>query len=259
MSIQPPENLTVGLERGLSILVHGYAGVGKSTFGVSGPLPRLIMDVENSSRFIMQRKIPWDPMTQPPPVWDGSWELCVVKIKTWEIAKRTMDWLKSGDHPFKSVSVDSISELQIKSQNTINSDGKMQVQHWGQLLQNMGTILRELRDLIGEDNNSIETMVLVSTSKLNEKGSLVPYLQGGIAAQVPYLFDMTGYYYVDQIPNTTTGELESHRVLFTGVHPLYEAKSRSPMMPETILDPNLTDIMNNLFPEPQVQQQAPVQ
>lgn len=235
--------------RALRILVHGEAGVGKSTFGCSGPLPRLITDVENSSQFIDQIQITWNPLTERPPEWDGSWELCVVKMKNWEVAEATLNWLRSGQHPFRSVSVDSISELQVKLREAINSNDDMKIQHWGKLLQGMGQYLRGLRDIVGdvEFPNPIETMVLVSTSYTNDKGTLKPYLQGQIAVQVPYLFDVTGYLYVDMIPNPNTGQLEEKRVLFTGKHPMYEAKSRIRQLPQTIIDPTLDVVMDSIF------------
>lgn len=246
--------------RALRILVHGESGVGKSTFGCSGPLPRLITDVENSSQFLEQVQVTWNPLTERPPEWDGSWELCVVKMKNWDIAEATLNWLRSGQHPFRSVSVDSISELQVKLRESIQTGDEMKIQHWGKLLQNMGGYLRGLRDIVGDEENPshIETMTLVSTSIINEKGTLKPYLQGQIATQVPYLFDVTGYLYVDMLPNPQTGALEEKRVLFTGKHPMYEAKSRIARLPQTIIDPTLDLVMDYVFGPRAVEAQRPM-
>lgn len=238
-------------ERGLSILVHGAAGAGKSTYGVTGPTPRLMMDAENSSRFVMQRKVTWNPLEQAPPVNDGTWDLCVVKIKNIDVANKTIEWLRSGNHPFRSVSIDSISEIQVKAQEDINGRNQMQTQHWGRLLQNMGGILRDLRDLVGTEESTIEAMILISTSK-DYDGTLKPYLQGQIATQVPYLFDITGYLYVDQVANQETGVIEEKRFLFTGMNPAFEAKSRVPNLPPTIQDPNISVMLDNIFgPNPE--------
>lgn len=254
--------------RGLSVLLHGEAGAGKSTVGTTGPLPRLIMDVENSSRFLFTQRLKyWDPMTEPPPVWDGTWDLCVVITTHWTIAQKTLDFLRSGQHPFRSVVVDSISEMQVKAQEAINNRDQMKTQHWGQLLQYMGGFLRDLRDMVGTPQSIIELMVLISTSKMYGE-CLKPYLQGQIASQVPYLFDITAYLYVDQLQNPQTGEIEEHRYLFTGKNPRFEAKSRVPMLPKNLIDPDFTVIMNNVFPQapapqqvqnPQMQQLPPAQ
>lgn len=237
-------------ERAVSMLLHGPAGVGKSTLGVSGPMPRLLLDSENSSRWVRQRKKRWDPLTEAPPVWDGTWELCVVKMTNWDVAKKVLEWIVSGQHPFRSVSVDSISELQQKAIAEISSGKAMKTQDWGVLLQNMGGFLRTLRDVINDGGQGIETMTLVSTSKKDANGVLKPYLQGQIASQVPYLFDITAYYYVDQFANPQTGVMEEHRVLFTGTHPEYEAKSRPSEFPTHVYDPTLEMVLDILFPKP---------
>lgn len=232
-------------ERAISILVHGPAGAGKSTLGLSGPGPKLMMDVENASRFVPQRKVFWKPMEGPPPVYDGTWDVCVVKVKEWPIAQKTYEYLKSHQHPFRSVSVDSISETQIKSMEDINGRNAFQTHHWGRLLQNMGGFLRDLRDLCGDDDSPIESMVLICTSTEKE-GRWKPYLQGSIKDVAPYLFDMTGYLYVDQ-EKAADGTVVQVRKLFIGSHPLYEAKSRVPGMPDTISDPKISSILDGLF------------
>ena len=233
-------------EEALGILVHGPAGAGKTTLGMTGLPPILLMDAERAARFIQLRKIKWDPLTQAPPVWDGTWDVAVVKTRDWPTAQKTLEWLRSGQHPFRTVVVDSISEIQIKAQEAINGRGEMKTQHWGKLLQNMGSFLRDLRDITDEEDNSLQILCLISTSK-DYDGTFKPYLQGSIASQVPYLFDMTGYLYVSQTPDEQ-GVVTDHRFLFTGNHPQYEAKSRVPGVPATIQDPNLTQMMYAIFP-----------
>lgn len=233
-------------EEALGILVHGPAGAGKTTLAMTGLRPILLMDAERASRFIQLRKIKWDPLTQAPPVYDGSWDVAVVKTRDWPTAQKTLEWLRSGQHPFRTVAVDSISEIQIKAQEAINGRGEMKTQHWGKLLQNMGSFLRDLRDITDEEDNSLQILCLISTSK-DYDGTFKPYLQGSIASQVPYLFDMTAYLYVNQAADDQ-GVVGDHRFLFTGNHPQYEAKSRVPGVPPTIQDPNLSNLMYSIFP-----------
>lgn len=234
-------------EEALGILLHGPAGSGKSTLALSGFHPILMMDIERASRFIQLRKIKWDPMRDAPPVYNGQWDVCVVKTRNWETAQKVVEWLRSGQHPFRTVSVDSISELQAKAMESVNGRNQMQTQHWGKLLQYMGSFLRDLRDLTDDEDNPLQILTLIATSK-DYDGTFKPYLQGSIASQVPYLFDMTAYLYVNQAADPATGEVGEHRFLFTGNHPQYEAKSRVPNVPPTIMDPNLTEIMFNIFP-----------
>lgn len=249
-------------EQALSILVHGPAGAGKSTFGATGPKPILMFDAERASRFIRLRKIQWDPMREAPPAYDGTWDMCVVKINNWDKAQKAYEYLKSGKHPFRTVMIDSISEIQVKAMESINGRSQMQTHHWGRLLQNMGGFLRDLRDLLEDDETGspLQVLCLISTSK-DYDGTFKPYLQGGIASQVPYLFDITGYLYVDQVTDPNTGEVKEVRNLFTGNHPQYEAKNRVPGLPPSLQNPNLEIIFNNIFgivPQP-VAPAAPVQ
>lgn len=233
-------------ERAVSCLIHGPAGGGKTTVGVSGPIPRLMMDVENASRFVNQRKVFWKPMEGPPPVWDGSWDLCVVKVKDWPIAKKTYEYLKSGQHPFRSLSIDSITEAQVKGMEDINGREQFQTHHWGKLLQNLGGLLRDLRDLCGDDDSTIESMVLICTS-IEKNGRWKPYLQGSISALVPYVFDITGYQYVDQEIDPVTNQPIEVRKMFVGSHPLYEAKNRVPGLPNTLVEVNMTQLLDQIF------------
>jgi hypothetical protein len=233
-------------EEALGILVHGPAGAGKTTLGMTGLPPILLMDAERAARFVQLRKIKWNPMTEAPPVWDGSWDVAVVKTRDWPTAQKALEWLRSGNHPFRTVVVDSISEIQIKVQEAINGRNEMKTQHWGKLLQNMGSFLRDLRDVTDEEDNPLHILCLISTSK-DYDGTFKPYLQGSIASQVPYLFDMTAYLYVNQVADEQ-GVVSDHRFLFTGNHPQYEAKSRVPGVPPTIQDPNLTQMMYAIFP-----------
>lgn len=233
-------------ERAISILVHGPAGAGKSTLGLSGPLPALMMDVENASRFVPLRKIFWKPMEGPPPAWDGTWDVCVVKVRDWPIAQKTYEYLKSNQHPFRSVSVDSISEAQVKSMEDINGRNQMQTHHWGRLLQNMGGLLRDLRDLCGDERSPIQAMVLICTST-EKDNRWKPFLQGSIKDIVPYLFDMTAYLYVDQEVDPATNAPVEVRRMFTGSHPLYEAKSRVPNFPPTVTNPTVSGILDQVF------------
>lgn len=233
-------------EQALTLLVHGPAGSGKTTFGSTAPKPILLMDAERAARFINLRKVYWDPMREAPPVYDGTWEMCVVKTNIWDKAQKALEYLRSGQHPFKTVMIDSLSEIQIKAQEAINGRQQMQTHHWGKLLQNMGGFIRDCRDLLeADDGNPLQIVIAISTSK-DYDGTFKPYLQGSIASQVPYIFDIVAYLYVNQA-TSNTGEVTEHRYLFTGNHPAYEAKSRVPGLPATIEDPHLEGIFNGIF------------
>lgn len=235
-------------DRALSILVHGLAGAGKTTFAATAPKPLLLLDVEMAARFIRGRKIKWNPLTEAPPVHDGSWDICVVSVDVFDKAQKAYEYLKSGRHPFKSVVVDSISELQSKAVEKIKGRQQLQTQDWGKLLSSMSFFCRDLRDLTGDDDQIIEAVIITAMSR-DYDGIIKPYLQGQIASQVPYWMDITGYLYVQQVADPTTGEIKDTRNLLVGNHPNYEAKSRVPGLPTVIENPDVTVMLNNIFGE----------
>lgn len=241
-------------DRAVSILMHSNAGAGKSTMSITGPTPILYLDVEKASRFLRGRKIKWDPTKNAPPVADGTWDICVVNIDNWKKAEKAYEYLKSRRHPFKSVVVDSISELQSKAVEDIKGRQQLQTQDWGKLLSRMSFFCRDLRDLIGDDESIIEAVIITAMSK-DYDGLIKPYLQGQISSQAPYWFDITGYLYVTQEADPTTGELREVRNLLIGNHPNYEAKCRIPGLPTVLQNPSINGILDAAFGPLEVVQQ----
>lgn len=235
-------------DRALSFLVHGASGAGKTTFATTGPKPLLILDVEMASRFVRAeiKKVKWNPLTDAPPVDDGTWDICVVNVDAWNKAEKAYEWLKSRKHPFKTVVVDSISELQAKAVEDIKGRQQLQTQDWGKLLSRMAFFCRDLRDLTGDDDNIIEAVVITAMSR-QDGDVLKPYLQGQISSQIPYWLDITAYLYVTQEADTATGEVTDTRNLLVGRHPNFEAKSRVPGLPNVIQTPNIKVMLDNIF------------
>jgi hypothetical protein len=120
----------------------------------------------------------------------------------------------------------------------------------------MSFFCRDLRDLAGTDDK-IEAVVITAMSR-DYDGIVKPYLQGQIASQVPYWFDITGYLYVQQVADPATGELRDARNLLVGNHPNYEAKSRVPGLPTVIENPDITVMLNNIFGPDESAAPAPV-
>jgi hypothetical protein len=230
--------------------VHGAARAGKTTFAVTGPYPRLILDVERGSRFIENTKRYWDPLAEAPPVADGTWDTCVVRVESFDTVLKAYEWLKSGQHQFKTVIVDSISELQDKCKEQIVGRNKMQTQDWGTMLQRMGFFCRDLRDLTEAPGQPIEAIVVIAMTILKD-GIYKPYLQGQLATQIPYWYDVTSYLYTDQVADDN-GNLHEVRKLLVGKHPSYETGSRVRNLPMVIDGPNIEHILNGIWPAAEV-------
>jgi hypothetical protein len=94
-----------------SWLIHGAPKAGKTSLASTAPKPILALDGEGSWRFV-PNKIYWNPMMQPPPVYDGSWQVCVVLAHDWNVVERVLQMLLTQPLPFTSVVIDSITEIQ---------------------------------------------------------------------------------------------------------------------------------------------------
>jgi hypothetical protein len=189
------------VQRSLTIMVYGESKVGKSTFAVTAPYPRLMLDVEGGHRFLPINVKYWDPLREEPPAADGTWDTCVVNVTDYDTVLKAYQWLQIGKHHFKSLIIDSVSELQVKCVDTIAGKNQMQMQQWGELLRHMGALLRDLRDLTMHATNPLEAVVLTAMARQGQDGRYRPYLQGQLAIQAPYFYDILGALSVEEFPN----------------------------------------------------------
>jgi len=189
------------VQRSLTIMVYGESKVGKSTLAVTAPYPRLMLDVEGGHRFLPINVKYWDPLREEPPVADGTWDTCVVMVRDYDTVLKAYQWLQLGKHQFKSLIIDSISELQVKCMDQIAGKNQMQMQQWGELLRHMGALLRDLRDLTMHATAPLEAVVLTAMARPGQDGRLRPYLQGQLAIQAPYFYDVLGAINVETVAN----------------------------------------------------------
>jgi hypothetical protein len=189
------------VDRSLTIMVYGESKVGKSSFAVTAPYPRLMLDVEGGHRFLPINIKYWDPLTEEPPLADGTWDTVVVKVNDYDVVIKAFQWLQSGKHQFKSLIIDSISELQVKCMDNIAGTEQMKMQQWGELLRHMGALLRDLRDLTMHPTQPLEAVVLTAMARKGQDGVYRPYLQGQLAIQAPYFYDILGAITVETEPN----------------------------------------------------------
>jgi len=189
------------IQRSLTVMVYGESKVGKSTFAVTSPYPRLMLDVEGGHRFLPIVVKYWDPLREEPPVADGTWDTCVVTVRNYDDVIKAYQWLQSGKHQFKSLIIDSISELQVKCMDSIAGSEQMKMQQWGELLRHMGALLRDLRDLTMHATNPLEAVVLTAMARTGQDGRYRPYLQGQLAIQAPYFYDILGGITIEEVPN----------------------------------------------------------
>lgn len=190
------------MHKALSMLVHGPSGAGKSLLGASTPPPRVILDVEAAARFLPLKAVTWNPDNPPPPAPEkDGWDTSIVPIRTWQDALNALDWLKQGDHPFRSVTVDSISELQYRYVERVAGRDQMKIQDWGAALREVGGFCRDLRDLTEHPTRPLNAVVFTSMTKEDGQGVMRPYLQGQLRDVIPYLFDVCAWLYAEADAN----------------------------------------------------------
>jgi hypothetical protein len=183
------------------MMVYGESKVGKSTFAVTAPYPRLMLDVEGGHRFLPINVKYWDPMSEEPPKADGTWDTCVVLVHDYDTVLKAYQWLQAGQHQFKSLIIDSISELQVKLFDKIAGTDALKMQQWGEILRHMGSLLRDLRDLTMHPIAPLEAIVLTAMASPDRDGRFHPYLQGQLRVQAPYFYDILGAIAVESFPN----------------------------------------------------------
>lgn len=230
----------------LSLLVHAAAKVGKSTLSSTAPPPVLVLDAEGSWRFIKVRKTYWDPMTQPIPRWDGTWDACIVTITQWQQVLQVYRHLTQVPHDFVSVVIDSITEIQRRLKANLKGTEAMQIQDWGQLLTQMDSVIRSYRDLTLLPG-PVRCVTMIAETR-QDKGKWSPYMQGQIGVSLPYLVDICAYLYVDMAPDENGQPTKKVRKLWIGTHPQFETGERvQGTLGDVVSEPNITEMMKTIF------------
>ncbi len=180
------------------MVVHGESGAGKSHLADTAPGPRLILDVEGGTRFTPSRKFLWDPRGPVPEL--GPEDTALVYVTKFDDIERALQWLPTGQHPFRSVVLDSLTELQKRAVDMLVGTAAMQQQDYGALLRKVEAIVRTLRDLTMNPLRPVEVIAIVAGTR--EKGAknpvMRPLLTGQIAEQLAYFVDVQGYLTVTQ-------------------------------------------------------------
>lgn len=178
---------------GLNLIVFGPPKAGKSYLGDTSPAPRVVLDAEAGSRFTPSKKKLWSP-TGPPPVADGTWDTAIVPIRTFKDVSNVFTWLNSGKHPFRSVVLDSISEIQQRAAEDIAGTNQMRQQEWGTLLRVVSDLIRKYRDLVVNPIRPLDCVCFIAmAARRNGDGDWYPFMQGRLSTTLPYYTDLVAY------------------------------------------------------------------
>lgn len=208
------------MPKGIDFLIFGEYKLGKSFLGSTAPKPIVVIDVEDGSSFTPIRHVVWDPRN-PPPKDDGTWDVAIVHAKTFTDVRYVQQWLTSGQHPFKSTVLDSISRIQQLAIEEIAVGRKMEQQDWGELLRQFTNMITELKNLKTHPTNPIDTVIVIAMAREGNNGKLRPLVQGQLSEFLPYMFDV-----VACLDLATTEDKQVVRRLYVDPHPNYVTGQR---------------------------------
>lgn len=214
-------------QQGLSLMVHGPQKAGKSSIADTGPEPVLALDVETASFWTPSAKIFWDPRRETVPSWpydqralqpDGYWHTCVVTIHSYQELYDLLAFLQRGQHPFNSVSMDSVTEIQQRVMFSLAGTKKLERDHWGSLLRHVNALIRGYRDLITHPTRPVWSVTYICGTHFDrQQGRYRPLVQGQSQDYLPYVPDLLGW--LEAAP-------DGSRHLWTGPSPQHETGER---------------------------------
>lgn len=230
-----------GMRRSLIALIHGESGAGKSWLADTAPAPRLILDVEGGVRFTPSRKVVWDP-NLPPPVPDGSWDSAVVQLPNLDGLNRTKDWLYQGPHPFRSVIVDPLTEVQARFIDAVS--GTAPKPDWVTIQKKTENFVRVMRDLTLIASNPAQVVVFLCGSREDgqEHVMLRPALAGQMSRKVVYAVDVAAY-----LEAVVDGEGQVTRTAYFVQHENIAAKDRTNRLGVSMEDPSIAKMLDLIY------------
>jgi len=230
----------------VNILVYGESGAGKTILAGSADevpemRPVLLIDAEGGT-LSLDKHYP---------------NVDVVRITSFQELQDLYDELHSGRTKYRTVILDSLSELQklgmdhimhVTSAGLMNlmPDGIPGLKEWGINTEQIRRLVRAFRDL---DMHTIIT-ALIKEDKNQRTGvvTMRPKLSGQLAAEIPGFLDIVAYMYVKNVQ--VGDEIEAKRLLLTSSTDMQVAKDRTGRLPLIVEDPTMASIYGVLTQNP---------
>jgi hypothetical protein len=222
----------------VNILVYGESGVGKTVLAGSADevpemRPVLLIDAEGGTLSLDK----YHP------------EVDVVRITSFQQLQDLYDELRQGRTKYRTVILDSLSELQKYGMDHIMKspavevlslmpDGIPGLKEWGINTEQIRRLVRAFRDL---DMHTIIT-ALIKDDKNPRTGQITqrPKLSGQLAAEVPAFLDIVAYMYTKSVQEGE--EIVQKRLLLTRQTDMQVAKDRTGRLPTVMVEPTMKDI-----------------
>lgn len=236
-----------------NILFYGESGVGKTTLAGSASMvpemsPVLVVDIEGGTESLKHAYPDVD----------------VVRVTNWKDMQKVYDVLHSGEHEYKTVILDSLTEIQkfnmynimasVIQQRPNQDEDVPSMREWGINLEQMRRFVRAFRDL-----NIHTIFTALSRSDKDAKTgitSIQPSLSGKLAGEVAAFLDIVCYAYVKQIGDGE--DIAFKRLLLTSKTESHVAKDRSGRLPTVIEDPTMAKLFDLMTIKKVIQDELPI-
>ena len=197
--------------RALKILIHADWGAGKSWLGQTTPAPRLIIDAEGGAEFALGKKVEWLNPNDPPPSMDGV-DTCFVRVTKMRDLQGIYQWLQRGKHPFNSVTIDSLSELQKRIVDEVAGTDQLAPQDWGAVFRRSEALVRSFRDLV---YNQVKPLLCVcyltgTAERGRSEVKVGPYVSGQLGSTLPGFVDIVGLLHIKDTDDGPRHLLQVH-------------------------------------------------
>lgn len=223
-------------ETALKMLVYGPPGAGKTVLAASAAdvpemSPVLHVDVEGGTRSIRDRQVD------------------VLRIKTFDELAQLLKVLQTGQHNYRTVVIDSLTEVQklnmyeimrkVVAQDPSRDPDIPALRDYGKNSEQIRRLIRGYRDLA---NTHVIFTALASETKDEKTGVIrvFPALSGKLASEVPGFLDVVVYL---SVAEQDGGEI---RVLVTDMTSRILAKHRTPLsgvrLPKFLKNPTMRQI-----------------
>lgn len=220
----------------LNMLIYGDSGIGKTVLCGSASVveamsPVLFLDVEGGV----------EPLRTMYP------DVDVVRIKKVKDLVSAYQGL-AGKHPYKTVVIDSLTELQKLYMgeimvNVVKEDSDRDpdvpgMYEWNKNTEQVRKLVRAYRDL---PVNTIFT-ALAEQRKIDNLTKTVPSFSNKLIGEIPAIVDLVLYFYTKM-----KGQNEILRFLLTQKTEKIVAKDRTTKLPVLVEEPTFTDLHNLIY------------
>jgi phage nucleotide-binding protein len=225
-----------------SALFYGRSGTGKTTLAGTYPTPSLVLDIrEQGTNSLVDVQ-----------------GIDVLAIESWADIEVVYQLLASGNHQYRTVIIDTVTQMQeLAMEKVLMDEGKQPgttqifMNHWGSMGKLMKQWITYFRDLpmnvvfLAQDRTTEAQENQQAEQLIPEVG---PRLSPSVAGTLCAAVSVIGNTYVDEVPVAEGKQIKNkiQYMLRLGPHRLYTTKIRQPkgnQLPASITNPTYEKIV----------------